>query len=339
LSLLQSDSFWVVGYPLSVLWAGVTRLRRRTIGARARQVPNAKTVVVGNLHSGGSGKTPLVAAIAEKFAGSKPAIVSRGYRGKLSAAGARVDLENPKGAADYGDEPWMLAHRKSAPVFIGAKRAKALQRAEKETAPGFLLLDDAFQNFSFRHDINLVCIQTDRPLEQAYCLPLGELREPLSALSAASAVVLVQGSDALSHARWKMFLTQECSGKPVFSATLQTLGIWGEQGKVQVSGSLVWGAFSGIARPAAFAACLRGVVEPAFHHAFADHQEYGAKEMDLIGALQKAHGAHHLLTTEKDWHKARPLLAERSQALFYLRIGYALPDEFWYFLQTHLETA
>jgi tetraacyldisaccharide 4'-kinase len=339
LSPLLSEITWVVAYPLACLWAAVVRLRRRLFSGRPRVCTHAKTVVVGNLHSGGSGKTPIVAAIAERFVSLHPAIVSRGYGGSLSARGAQVDLSRTQGPRYFGDEPWMLAKRVKAPVFIGRARGKALQRAEANQPVGFLLLDDAFQNFSFRHDVNLVAIQADRDLRSSHCLPLGDLREPLSALDSATAVVLVVGQDELSLSRWKVHLARHFAHLPVFEARAQVEGVWGEQGAVAISQSLKWGAFSGIARPDSFAASLSGVIDPIFLEAFSDHQVYSAELVDRLQRLQAAHGVHHLITTEKDWHKAAPLFAERSQALFYLRIGYVFSDQFWYFLQTHLETA
>ncbi len=339
LSPLLSEITWVVAYPLACLWALAVRARRAFLAGRPRVRTRAKTLIVGNLHSGGSGKTPIVAAIAARFAHLQPAIVSRGYRGLLSARGAQVDLSQADGPRQFGDEPWMLARRLNAPVFIGRARGRALLQAEAHHRAGFLLLDDAFQNFSFRHDLNLVAIQADRDLREANCLPLGELREPLLSLRAASAVVLVVGQDALSLARWKAYLASNFAQLPIFEARPQVEGVWGAEGAVTVSGSLKWGAFSGIARPAAFAASLAGTLTPVFVESFADHHPYDARLVDRLIKLQTQHGVHHLITTEKDWHKAAPLFAERSQALFYLRIGYVFSDQFWYFLQTHLETA
>lgn len=317
----------------------MTRLRRSALFSRQIYAPQRKTIVVGNLHSGGSGKTPLVAAIAEHFAARQPVIVSRGYRAALSQRGAKVDRRAPGGPAAFGDEPWMLAHRVSCPVYIGADRAAALARAESETDGGLFVLDDAFQNLRFRHDTDLVAVQTDRRLSDAYCLPLGDLREPFSALAAAHAVVLIPGQDAESASEWRAFLQTQFPQLPRFEARLEVEGIFNHEGKATVGTSLQWGAFSGIARPQAFAASLATVLTPKFLESFPDHHAYEGRDIDRLFELKAKHDTHHFVTTEKDWHKARPLFAERAVELFYLRIGYVLSEDFWYFLKTRLETA
>ncbi len=336
---LQREIGWSFLYPLSCVWALATHVRRAAAGRQPVFAPRRKTVVVGNLHSGGSGKTPLVAAIAEHFSDRRPVIVSRGYRGSLSQRGAKVDRRAPGGPASVGDEPWMLAQRVACPVYIGADRAAALARAESETEGDLFILDDAFQNLHFRHDIDLVAIQTDRLLDESYCLPLGDLREPFSALHRASAVVLIPGKNAESAADWNEFLQTHFPGVPCFEARLEVEGIFNHEGRATVGTSLHWGAFSGIARPQAFATSLGSVVTPKFVENYPDHHAYDAEDVDHLMALKAQHDTHHFVTTEKDWHKARPLFLERAVELFYLRIGYVLSEDFWYFLKTRLETA
>lgn len=329
------DLTWPLLYPLACLWGALALVRRNACGKTKRFEPDRKTLTVGNLHSGGSGKTPIVEAIARNFASLSPVIISRGYLGALSAQGAIVDAENPQGPAAYGDEPWMLLRRLAIPVFIGKNRAVAMRSAQSQTQGGLFLLDDAFQNFSFRHDVDLVCIHTGRSPEDSFCLPLGDLREPVSSLRFASAVILVEGCHL---AEWKNFLSQAFPSLPCFETRPKVEGVWGEQGPVALGGNLHWGAFCGIARPEGFRLSLKEIA-PVFFESFADHHVYTQENVDALLAEKTRQDVHHLITTEKDWYKAAPLFAQKGSALFYLRIGYVFSDEFWYFLRTRLETA
>jgi len=331
------EASWPVLFPLALVWGYVTHWRRKLVAPRAPERVRGKVIVVGNVHSGGSGKTPLVAAIAERFSDRQPVLVLRGYRGELSHAGARVQ-EGPGGPSRYGDEAWMLHRRTGQPVYIGRRRGEALAKAQAETGAQLFLLDDGFQNFSFRHAIDLVAVSTERAVE-AYCLPLGDLREPLAALGTAAAVVLTGSPTATHRADWKAFLSREFPALPVFEATAEIEGIWGRGGAAASTGNLAWGAFAGIAHPERFAAAAKSAVDAHFVEVFADHHPYTAEDIQNLLRLRKRHGTHHFLTTEKDWHKAAPLFEEAQQELFYLRIRYVLPESFWYFLQSHLETA
>ncbi len=336
----QREWFWPFLYPVSVLWAVVTRLRRFTLSDRTKFRSSLKTILVGNLHSGGSGKTPILLALAEALVADRQVVVlSRGYKGRLSRQGARVDLGADAGPSAYGDEPWMLAQRLKVPVYIGQDRVASLKRAQSETSATLALVDDAFQNFSFEQDIRLIALRADRPVDEAFCLPLGDLREPLSALASAHAVLLIPGKDASSEQRWRTWIERLAPGLPVFEARAKVIGVWGAEGAVEVGASLTWGAFSGIGFPAAFHDSLQEFLKPLFAEVFPDHHTYTEDDVARLVELKARKAVNLLITTEKDWHKVNPLFQARDQAVFYLRIGYEFSEEFWYFLKSRLESA
>jgi tetraacyldisaccharide 4'-kinase len=228
----------------------------------------------------------------------------------------------------------MLSQRLQLPVFIGRNRAQILREAENQTQGRVFLLDDAFQNLSFRHDTDLVAIHTDRSLEDAFCLPLGDLRESFSALHFASALLLVEGTYLQA---WEKFLAERFPFLPCFLARVQVDGVWGAEGPMATGGNLSWGAFCAIARPERFCRSL-APFSPLFFQAFPDHYAFTQKDADTILEKKNQTGAHLLITTEKDWHKAVPFFQGRSVPLYYLRIGYVFSKEFWYFLKSRLET-
>ncbi len=310
------------------------RLRRWVRGCLSAFEPGRRSIGVGNLHSGGSGKTPIVLAIAERFSSLGPVIVSRGYRGSLSSRGSRVDPLAEFGPALYGDEPWMLARRLGLPVYIGKDRVKSMKMAEADLQGGLFVLDDAFQNLTYRHDIDLVAIQTNRPTQETHCLPLGLLRESLCELRRASAIVLVEGAYLRA---WQSLVGVVAPNIPVFTAKIYVEGLWSEKGRVVKRANEAFGAFCGIANPDSFLNSLLPLGQPKFFSAYQDHFAYPQTAVtEIIGKAEK-NAVSYLVTTEKDWYKlSTRFKASTCPELLYLRIGYGFSDDFWYFLNARL---
>jgi tetraacyldisaccharide 4'-kinase len=183
--------------PLSWLFGGVAALRRAAY--RHRLLPEARlpvpVIVVGNITVGGTGKTPLVIALAEalRARGRRPGIVSRGYgRAGHGVRAVRIDDD----ARDTGDEALLLA-ASGAPTWIGADRAaaaRALLSAEPET--DVILADDGMQHYALARDVEIVVIDGSRDLGNRLLLPAGPLREPPSRLACVDAVVRLRATPA-----------------------------------------------------------------------------------------------------------------------------------------------
>jgi tetraacyldisaccharide 4'-kinase len=148
-------------------------------------------VSVGNLTLGGTGKTPLVIALAEGFRnrGFRPVILSRGY-GRLSRGVMIVGSESDNWE-QWGDEPLLMKRRLgNVPVVVGANRHEAGRIAEEKQLGDVFLLDDGFQHRKLHRDFDIVTID---PVEWAageLLLPSGSWREPKTALARAHAVTL-----------------------------------------------------------------------------------------------------------------------------------------------------
>jgi tetraacyldisaccharide 4'-kinase len=325
---------WVVLYPLACFWALSMRLRRWLRGLFPAFEPRRRTIGVGNIHGGGSGKTPIVLALAERFSALSPVIISRGYRGALSHLGSRVDPSVQFGPSLYGDEPWMLARRLGVPVYIGKDRVKSMQKAQSDSEGGLFLLDDAFQNLTYRHDIDLVAIQTNRCAQETDCHPLGMLRESLCELRRASAVVLVEGTYLEA---WRAIVGGVAPHVPVFTAKIFSEGLWSDQGQVVKDKQERFGAFCGVANPESFRSSVLTQGYPVFFSAYGDHFAYTEKSVAEILEKAEKNALSYLITTEKDWHKLLPYFRVKTcPELLYLRIGYGFSDDFWYFLNARL---
>ena len=151
------DFLWLALLPVSFLWALVVSLRRRVAAGRGYR-SRLRTVCVGNLHAGGTGKTPLVAFLARELSSWNPVIVSRGYGGEKSSQGAWVDAETLGAWREFGDEPVYLAQVTKRPVRIGADRAKSAKAVESTHPGALILMDDGFQNFDLQHDVDIVVL-------------------------------------------------------------------------------------------------------------------------------------------------------------------------------------
>ncbi len=221
---------------LSALYGGVSGLIRGSFGKGLRKTHSlpCKVISVGNITTGGTGKTPFVQAICQelKRAGYRIGVVSRGYGGSLSKSGAvvcdgRRILLGPKEA---GDEPVLHARRlPGVPVLIGRDRVAMGSMACSEFGCDVLVLDDGFQYWRLRRDLDLVLIDATNPFGRERLLPAGNLREPLSGLSRADALVLTKASrvTAEEQEQLRTRLARECREvKPIFVADHHAVDVY-----------------------------------------------------------------------------------------------------------------
>ena len=166
-------------WPLSLLASAMVRLRRflyRT-GMLARHRAPVPVIVVGNVITGGAGKTPTVMALARHLQaqGMHPGVISRGY-GRRTHDCREVRTDSP--VQETGDEPALIRRRTGAPVFVARRRidaARALLRAYPQT--DVLISDDGLQHLALARDIE-ICVFDDRGVGNGFVLPAGPLREP-----------------------------------------------------------------------------------------------------------------------------------------------------------------
>jgi tetraacyldisaccharide 4'-kinase len=247
--------------------------------ARARKL-EGPVVSVGNLSVGGSGKTPFVLLLGEllKSRGIQFDILSRGY-GRKKRGGARVD---PAGSSlDFGDEPLLLARRLGVPVIVDEDRYEAGLLAERSFGPHLHLLDDAFQHRALARDFDIVLVTPEDARDRL--LPGGRLREPLSSLSRADAVVLTSGASLESF---------PVNGKLVWRVRR---GISLENIPARPV------AFCGIARPQNFLLQLRTAgIEPVAQALYRDHHAYTERDIQDLLKLRQQSEAESFVTTEKD---------------------------------------
>ncbi|UPT75973.1 MAG: tetraacyldisaccharide 4'-kinase [Elusimicrobiota bacterium] len=280
-------------------------------GILPRRKVGAKVICIGNLTAGGTGKTPAVLLAAETLRkrGHDVAILSRGYGREAPSKEVTVLLDGkPVDWRRCGDEPWMI-HQSLAgqgvPVLVCPDRAKAGALAVSAHGAEVLILDDGFQHLGLHRDLDVVLVNARDPFGGGRLLPLGDLREPLSAIRRAG-VVVVTHADRVTTAELSALRKQLEALHPkvliVESAhqadhlldvrTEKKLPLSTLDGKAVV-------ALSGIGDPLSFETQLEGLgAKVAQSWRYPDHHPYAARELKSIEDLR---GGLPVVTTHKDF--------------------------------------
>lgn len=286
---------------------------RGTFRVRKVSVP---VISVGNLTTGGTGKTPLVEWIANKLAerGRSVCVLTRGY-GRANSNQRLVVSDGSKIVADVehaGDEPFMLAESllgKSA-VVCDSDRVAAAKWAIENLKSDVLILDDGFQHLALERDLNIVTIDATRPFDNGWVLPAGMLREPIASLSRADCVLITRATDdidapVLSQIRSAAGATVLTSRTVISHALSLQSNLPVELGKLRDTRVA---AFCGLGNPESFFRQLAvDGIQPVHVVAFRDHQRYSQSDIDRLAKDSTARGAEALLTTAKDAVKLRSL--------------------------------
>ena len=263
---------------------------------------SAYVISVGNLTTGGVGKTPVVALIAKYLIdkGEKVAIVSRGYGSKLANKNFNIISDGNEiffGADMAGDEPFWLANNlKGACVITSKNRYKASKLAVEKFGATQIILDDGFQHRKLHRDLDIVLIDSEMGFGNENLLPAGPLREGLEAFNRIDKLVVV--SKNTDHARAEKYAkimgkklkkdTVICYIEPDF-----VYNIFQAEEKLTAGESVL--AFSAIGQPQQFYKFLTDF-EVIKTVDFDDHHNYTQADVDELLAL----GIKTLITTEKD---------------------------------------
>jgi tetraacyldisaccharide 4'-kinase len=337
-------------WPLS-LAAGLYRLALaarglayRTGMRKAAHLP-VPVISVGNLAVGGTGKTPLVIALAEALAARdrRVGVLTRGYKGGHEGKGALLVSDGDALHADpatAGDEAVFLARRlKGVPVAVGTRRAEAGRLLLDACDLDLLLLDDGFQHWALARDADVVLVDGISPVGNRRLLPRGPLRERPSALARADLVVARFPDQAsppdLSAWTWA----------PVRAARTRVTGILDPAGEAAPdAGTSLIGlpvlAVAGIARPERFRDTVAGLgARVAAFAPYPDHAAYGSADAARLAARAREAGAEAVVTTQKDAVKLAPLWPADAVPLRVVAIHLELDDPSGAWVDDLLNTA
>lgn len=285
-------------------------LRRRAKDTARVVDAGIPVISVGNITAGGTGKTPCILYLADLLRqwGRHPAILTRGYKGGFEKKGGLVSNQERILASqkEAGDEPYMMAAKLTGiPVIAGRDRVVSAAAA-KALGADVLLLDDGFQYWRLKRNLDIVLLDATNPFGGGHMLPRGLLREPMEALSRAGLFVLTKADqvsgEMLSEIKGR--LLRYAPEVPVIVSSHQPsllfpLHSWPQKGEAPKETEAF--LLSGIGNPGAFrktaedaGLTVKGTMDLADHHSYED--EDLEKAVDLA---QKA-GASILVMTEKD---------------------------------------
>lgn len=302
----------------SLFYAFVSRFKNKLYdsGKLKPKKVDAYVISVGNLTTGGVGKTPVVAQIANYLTekGEKVAIVSRGYGGKLSGInvisdGSAIFFEADKA----GDEPHWLAENSKAIVITSKSRFKGAEFAVSKFGATKIILDDGFQHRKLHRDLDIVLVDSEMGFGNENLLPAGPLREGLEAFERIDKLVVV--SKNTDHTRAEKYAkiigkklkkeTFVCYSEPDYVYNI----LHNEEHLAKGEKVL---AFSAIGQPKQFYQFLTdyNVIKTVD---FDDHHNYNKSDVEKLQQICLESDVKTLVTTEKDGSKCKALS-------FYLKV-------------------
>lgn len=302
---------------------------RRKIQQRASQ-PQSHTIpviIVGNITVGGTGKTPVIMALADHFKdqGIKPGIISRGYGG--SSGIYPLAVTTATAVESCGDEALLMAQKTNCPVVVDPDRVSALRYLIDNEDVEVILCDDGLQHYRLHRDMEIAVVDGQRLFGNRQCLPAGPLREPVSRLRTVDYVVINGDAaaelDELATATTMQlvprFLINLGSGeKRPFAGAPFNMG-----SKIQ--------AVSAIGNSERFYQLLDKLPYQLEKISFPDHHLFCASDFEDSGIDMQ----QPVVMTEKDAVKCRQFATPN---FWYLSVDVKLPQDFLDSLWTRLST-
>ena len=308
----ENKSWIKILIPISWIYRFLFKLfRKRDLSSSWK--PDFKTIVIGNLTVGGTGKTPLVIWLANelKKEGLHPGIVSRGY--KSTAKDNPILINQSSNASEVGDEPLIIFNNTNCPVVVGTNRVEAAKYLIENKKCNVLISDDGLQHFKLGRDIEIAMIDGMRKFGNNLLLPAGPLREPIKKLDQVDFVI-----------NTNTFYSKEAESKENnFLMTYKPLS-WVNlvtQQSIDVSDwnkdKIVYG-IAGIGNPNSFFSLLRSLDFQVIEKVFPDHHEFIDTDFFEMNDLP-------IVMTEKDAIKCKFL---KNPNCWYLKIEPVINEDF-----------
>lgn len=329
--------------PLELIYQFGDRLNKNMKKPRAFE--NAKVLSIGNITTGGTGKTPAAIYFATALQNEdyQIGILSRGYGGTLSkensilSDGKNLYLDS----TESGDEPYLLAvNLPGIPVGVGKKRYESGLMLQEKFNTSLFILDDGFQHYALDRDVDIVLVDATNPFGNRHTLPNGILREPPEALKR-SDIVIISKADIADSAEVEKLSSElkELSGhEMIFRSAHKAVGFKKlpqdysidniAKQKIQkldiIKNESVW-ALSAIGNHRSFENTLRRLgASDVENITYRDHHEYSSRDIENI--LKRVEPYDFLITTEKDWVRLRKFSEEFSNLknFYYLKVEFEI---------------
>jgi len=292
--------------------------------------PDLKVISIGNITLGGTGKTPFAAYLAKRLRseGHLVAILLRGYK--------RPEQDDGMGSDEYhvmGDEASMLksACGEGIDVFAGSDRVLLARQLEKEKVVDTVILDDGFQHFRLKRDLDIVTIDASNPFGNKFILPLGLLREPLSSLKRADCFCLTRCDEASEYmiGELRAFLNRLNPKASVLKAFYCPASLYDLKKNKKESAGMLKGKdvclLAGIANPFSFIKTVRDLgAYISLKVFFDDHHHYSQAEVREVAFQCKDAKIKTVVTTEKDAVRLSGFVLEQDLGVDFFVLKVAL---------------
>ena len=307
----QKSTWLLLLVPLSWLFRAISRLRRIVLQWRFQGQSYAMPVVViGNISLGGSGKTPLIIALAKALSerGYSVGVVSRGYGGASAQYPLVVRPDTP--VSQSGDEPLLVAKKLGCPVVVDPNRGRAVEKLVESFSCDLILSDDGLQHYRLHRDVEIAVVDGRRRFGNGYTLPAGPLRESPRRLKEVDFIIqnggIVEPDDPVAY-----IVQLETSGLRRFgSSELIGFDQWVESTNIH--------AVAAIGHPERFFESLRQMGFKVDSEPKNDHQALTACDIGFDDDLP-------VVITAKDAVKYQGLVPDN---LWVLEVEMALDNEF-----------
>ncbi len=327
------DRLRFLTYPLSLLYNFITAIRNGlySIGILRSFRSGTPTVCIGNLSTGGTGKSPHIEWLIEKL---KPelnlGVLSRGYRRKTK--GYRLATKDST-ADEIGDEPMQFKQKHpSVHVAVDENRMHGIQKLIQKHQPDLILLDDAFQHRRVESGFKVLLTEYQKPFFKDFVLAAGNLRENRMGASRSDIVIVTKCPESLDEDKRKYFQKKikfYTKSPVVFSHVnyepLQSL--WGHEKALANYAHII--ALTGIAKPNLFVSKVKEMADNVQHHKFPDH--YSFKESDILQLRTSYENidtvSKVIITTEKDAMRLKVFEEElKDLPIFYWPISISMSN-------------
>lgn len=300
------------------------------IGFFPSKKSTVKTIVMGNLAIGGSGKTPFTDTLITQLKKEKNiAFLSRGYGRKSTGI---IKIESFSTSAQVGDEPKLIGlHHPELPAYVGENRLKAAEHIHHQHPDvSFIVLDDAFQHRALIGDITILLTRYQAPFYKDYLWPRGGLRDLKSRAQTADLIVFTGTPKSLDQNLKKSMIEQVSaySTAPVFFSHTQSMDLQPLFGH-DASSYQQWGSFCGIAHPTPFHHSVKNMYNTLETLNFDDHHQFVPADLNKIKAKMVNFGGQveAWITTEKDAMRILEMDDWKGIPIFYMPIVIKINEE------------
>ncbi|MGE3181011.1 MAG: tetraacyldisaccharide 4'-kinase [Phycisphaerae bacterium] len=299
--------------PISFLYRAVIAARNRKFDRFGGKPAGVPVISVGNITTGGTGKTPMVVEIVRRLRGMgrRPVILTRGYGAERGQLADEV-REFHEAVAD-------------TPVIVNADRVAGAATAVRDFGGDCCVMDDGFQHRRLHRDLNIVLVDALDPWGGARLLPAGRLREPLSSLSRADLCIVTRFNQVEHNTGMVIWrdVEQRAGAAPVLRAEVCVHFLHNRDGR-EVPSETLRGrrvlAVCGLGNPATLSETLSSLGATVESLAFRDHRKYTPADVRMITDRAAEFDTDLIVTTRKDWVKLAPLLDGTRSTCEWLRL-------------------